>query len=195
MVAPGTRNPPDVVTTEIAPRAGPVPHYFPLFYRESTNIQVFSITVLTRFCRGDRNGWLRKKLDLLRSAFATFFFDRFFFRPTKKFSDNFFSVNFFFDRKFFFGRKCFSSRKKNRNFFFPADFFSSPKKNFDQFFFFGLEKKIRLIFFSTFFFNRNFFESEKKPTNLFSTDLKNRSIIFSTNFFFDPKIQESIKQQ
>ena len=117
MVAPGTRNPPDVVTTEIPPRAGPVPQYFPLFYRESTNIQVFSITVLTRFCRGDGNGPLRKKLDLLRSAFATFFFDR----------------NFF-------GRIFFDRPKKIDQHFFGQLFFSTKKlfdeqKNFDRFFF------------------------------------------------------------
>ena len=150
MVAPGTRNPPDVVTTEIAPRAGPVPHYFPLFYRESTNIQVFSITMLTHFCRADRNGPLRKKLDLLRSSRIFRFFDRFFFdRIRKKYRPNFFRTrNFFRPKKisinFFFSTECF----------FRSNFFSSPGKNQPIFFsadqkFFGDRNFFRQIFFSS----------------------------------------------
>ena len=206
MVAPGTRNPPDVVTTEIAPRAGPVPHYFPLFYRESTNIQVFSITVLTRFCRGDRNGWLRKKLDLLRSSFAIFRFFRpiffstdqknigpKFFRTRKNFSTKNFSSTFFFRPKMF----------------FESIFFSSPELFFSGRFFFESEKKLRSIFcfrtrpkkFDHFFFSVNFFFRPNfffrvriffRPNFVFGLDLKNSiifffSTLFSTIFFESEK--------
>ena len=133
-----------------------MPHYFPLFYRESTNTQVFSITIPSHFCRADENGPLRKKLDLLRSSriFRFFFRPPKIFRTRKNFRPNFFRTTFFFDRKNF--RSNFFSRSTcffDRIFFRPTKKIST-KKISDS-------KKISATFFFSvnFFFRPNFFSS------------------------------------
>ncbi len=126
----------------------------------------------------------QKKFGLEKKS-PIFFFGHFFFRFEFFFGQLFFLTEFFFvPEKFhpFLKPICF------RLTIFSADFFSSPKF-FRKNFVFGLEKIRQILFFEKkvaekkirpFFYNR--------PTKIYQ-------FFFDQLFFFDPKIQESIKQQ